>query len=175
MNKKIFTNSKKWSKSNSKIVGLPRPFYAINDFFLKVPSFRLAKKIPVPWQSLPVFDKEKITVFNVIEENESLVISDGRCGYCGIKFNAYDDCSRWTIEKGTPSLDGKTSSNVFSDNYPLHKECMRQARIFCPFMKLRNETEFEYGTFLTLKENAEIFINKHKDVILSHKKIPPVS
>jgi hypothetical protein len=168
MNKKIFTNSKKWSKSNKTVVGLPRPFYIVNDFFLKKISFRLAKKIPVPWQSLPIFNNETLTVFNVIEENERLVVSDGICGYCGVKFNEYDSCSRWIIELGFPSLDGKTSRNVFSDNYPLHKECMRQARIFCPFMKLRKSEEFEFGTFLELKKHAEIFINKYK-------KIPPVS
>jgi hypothetical protein len=168
MNKKIFTNSKKWSKSNNTLIGLPRPFYIVSDFFIKKVSFRIAKKIPVPWQSLPIFNEDTLVVFNVIEENESLVVSDGRCGYCGIKFDDYDSCSRWTIERGTPSLDGKRSPNVFSDNYPLHKECMRQARIFCPFMKLRNDTEFEFGTFLELKKHAEVFINKHK-------KIPPVS
>jgi hypothetical protein len=168
MNKKIFTNSEKWSKSNKDIIGIPRPFYIVSDFFLKNAPFKIAKKIPVPWQSLPVFIEKKIVVFNVIEENEALVISDGICGYCGVKFNDTDNCSRWTIEKGTPSIDGKKGPNVFSDNYPLHRECMRQARIFCPFMKLRHEKEFEYGIFLELKKHAEVFINKHK-------KIPPVN
>jgi hypothetical protein len=168
MNKNIFANSQKWSEYKKDTTGLPRPFYIVNDFFLKKTSFRLAKKIPVPWQSLPVFIENTLTVFNVIEKNESLVISDGICGYCGVKFNEYDNCSRWTVEKGTPSVDGKRSPNVFSDNYPLHYECMKQARTFCPFMKLRHEEEFEYGVFLELKKHAEVFINKHK-------KIPPVS
>jgi hypothetical protein len=168
MNKKIFTNSEKWSKSNKDKTGVPRPFYIVSDFFLKNAPFKIAKKIPVPWQSLPVFIEKNLIVFNVIEENEALVISDGVCGYCGIKFNDFDNCSRWTVEKGKPTLDGKIGSNVFSDNYPLHKECMKQARIFCPFMKTRNEKEFEYGVFLELKKHAEVFINKHK-------KIPPVS
>ena len=162
MNKKIFTNSKKWSESNKSITGLPRPFYLVDNFFLKKASFKLAKKIPVPWQSLPVFIEKSLTVFNVIEKNESLVVSDGICGYCGVKFNDYDNCYRWVIEKGTPSADGKRSPNVFSDNYPLHEECMKQARIFCPFMKSRNSIEFEFGTFLELKKHAEVFINKHK-------------
>jgi hypothetical protein len=168
MNKKIFINSEKWSEYNKDTTGVPRPFYILSNFFLKNAPFKIAKKIPVPWQSLPIFNDETLTVFNVIEKNESLVISDGRCGYCGIKFKDFDSCSRWTIERGTPSIDGKKGPNVFSDNYPLHKECMRQARIFCPFMKLRNDTEFEFGTFLELKKHAEVFINKHK-------KIPPVS
>lgn len=165
MNKNIFIDSEKWSKFNKDIIGIPRPFYIVNNFFIKNVLFKIAKKIPVPWQSLPVFDNEKTIAFNVIEKNERLVISDGICGYCGIKFNDDDDCLRWTIEKGTPTEKGP---NVFSDNYPLHKECMRQARIFCPFMKLRNKTEFEFGTFLELKKHAEVFINKHK-------KYPPVS
>jgi hypothetical protein len=166
MNKNIFANSQEWSKHKKEITGLPRPFYIVNDFFLKKLSSRLAKKIPIPWQSLPIFDNETITVFNVIEKNERLVISEGVCGYCGVKFNDYDNCYRWIVEKGIPSSNG-TTSNAFSDNYPLHEECMRQARIFCPFMKLRNDLEFEFGTFLELKKHAEVFINKHK-------KIPPV-
>lgn len=168
MNKNIFTNSQKWSEYKKDITGLPRPFYIVNDLFLKKISFRLAKKIPIPWQSLPIFNEKTEIVFNVIEENEKLVIYEGICGYCGVKFNDYDSCSRWTIEIGIPGFDGKKTANVFSDNYPLHKECMRQARIFCPFMKLRNDTEFEFGTFLKLKKHAEVFINKHK-------KIPPVN
>lgn len=175
MNKKVFANSKKWSKSSKDVVGLPRPFYIVESSFLNKISFRLAKKLPIPWQSLPIFDEKTSTVFNVIEENEVVVFSDGVCGYCGVKFNDYDNCSRWVVERGTPSVDGKSTPNVFSDNYPLHFECMRQARIFCPFMKLRNETEFEYGIFLKLKEHAEVFINKHQDIILNHKKIPPVN
>ena len=37
---------------------------------------------------------------------------------------------------------------------PLHIECMRQARIFCPHMKKTTEDEFEYGDFITLKNNG---------------------
>lgn len=174
MNKKIFDNSSKWSQSNKNATGLPRPFYVVDSSFLKKISFKLAKKIPVPWQSLPIFDEKTSTVFNVIEENEILVFSNKICGYCGVKFNNNDNCSRWIVERGTPGFDGKTTPNVFSDNYPLHHECMRQARIFCPFMKLRGEEEFEYGPFIKLKKNAEVFMDKHKDIVLKHKKIPPV-
>jgi thioredoxin 1 len=47
------------------------------------------------------------------------------------------------------------SNFVFSDIHPLHLECMRQTRIFCPGMKQRTEKEFEYGLYLNLKNNSQ--------------------
>ena len=46
---------------------------------------------------------------------------------------------------------------------PFHIECMKQARIFCPFMKKRKDFEFEQGKFKHIKANADYLLLKIKE------------
>ena len=59
----------------------------------------------------------------------------------------------------------KKGPNVFSDNYPFHIECMKQARIFCPRMRQTENSEFEYGRYQDLKEN---FLNDFKEILIKN-------
>jgi hypothetical protein len=89
--------------------------------------------------------------FLLNQENEKLVYLEGRCGYCGIKFIDNDECSRWIIVD--PTQNDSTGPRVFSDTHPLHIECMKQARVFCPFMRQRENDEFEHGIYKDLRQN----------------------
>jgi hypothetical protein len=155
---KIFKDANEWNDKNASTIGLPRPYYEVSKSFINKSKINLARVVPIPWQSKAVFTENPIpTVFNVIEENEKRVCIEGLCGYCGIKFEDYDKCIRWI---GTKPLvlsdlpnDGQ-GPRVFSDTHPLHLECMKQARIFCPFMRIRSDLEFEYGIFSELKKTC---------------------
>jgi len=152
--KNIFKNAKPWKDNDIYFTGLPRPFLDI--FKLnsnKMKKWKLAKKIPVPWQSKPMIN-EKDPVFNVIYENEDRVIPENLCGYCGIKILDDDFVIRWT-DKSMVLVDGKIQEpRVSSDTMPMHLECMKQSRIFCPYMQKTKDSEFEYGDFYTLKNNG---------------------
>ncbi len=176
---KYFKKNFFWNDSLKKNKGLPRPAYMVPEEFqflkndrLKLKNdFFLHKIIPVPWQSKPIFDEKK-TVFNVIEENEQEIYKKSLCGYCGIKFNELDECSRWigyTITDESYIPNDKQGPRLFSDTHPLHLKCMTQARIFCPFMRLLDDKEFEYGIYKNLRKNADDFI------LIATKKIPPAN
>jgi hypothetical protein len=155
----IFINAKKWTKENSNILGLPRPMFEVPEEFAKnkpigsnlisKTKLYLHKKIPVPWQSEPVFNGLQQLNLNI--KNEEKVYKEGRCAFCGILFIEEEYTIRWTTTKGIPS---PTGPNVFSDNFPFHLECMKQARRFCPFMRTTNDNEYEIGKYLELKNNA---------------------
>jgi hypothetical protein len=161
----IFLNAKKWTKETSNDIGIPRPIFSVPSHALKKSStstlisntkIYLHKKIPVPWQSEPVFNGYQQLSLNI--ENEEKVYKEGRCAYCGIYFNDEDNTIRWKTLRGTPNPVGP---NVLSDNYPFHIECMKQARRFCPFMRTTKDKEFEFGDYKTLKDNALNFIKKY--------------
>jgi hypothetical protein len=147
-NSKYFKNSKKWSEEDKNFLGIPRPFFDVSKEFLDIVNFVVARKIPVPWQSKPIFDDTK-QAFELIIENENSVIKNGLCTYCGIKIQENEYVTRW--KEIVDLSKGFTGGRVPSDNHPLHLECMEQARIFCPYMKARNEEEFEYGLFIDLQ------------------------
>ena len=135
--------------------GLPRPYIYLSDEQRKQPIWSklilknklyLHKKIPVPWQSNPIFNGHD--QFSLIKENEEKVYIKGVCAFCGIKFNKNDKCARWLTIIGIPGIE----PNVFSDYYPFHIYCMKQARIFCPKMRQTSDDEFEYGFYKILKE-----------------------
>jgi hypothetical protein len=146
-------NIKDWNKNH---IGLPRQMFKIDPLFLKKNNYKINKIVPIPWQSKPVFE-EKGNAFNVIQENEKKVVSEGLCGYCGVKFLNEDLVVRWKGDDHINPPNDYYGPRVFSDTYPLHIKCMKQARKFCPFMNLRNEKEFEYGKYKQLKQLAELY------------------
>lgn len=164
---KYFDGSHEWTEEDINTTGLPRPFKKFDKKYYKklYSKVKLAKKIPIPWQSKPVFNNlDDVVVFNVIIDNEKRVIEESLCGYCGIKIRNNEYCVRWNpedisylndIDDITFANDGHSPiDRVSSDYYPLHIECMKQARIFCPFMKNVLEKNFEYGSFDILKNNS---------------------
>jgi hypothetical protein len=165
----VFFNAKEWTKENSNILGLPRPTFEVPKEFAKnkpigsklisKTKLYLHKKIPIPWQSEPVFNGLQQLTLNV--ENEEKVYKEGRCAFCGILFIAEESAIRWTTVKGIPN---PTGPNVFSDNFPFHQECMKQARRFCPFMRTTINEEFEYGPFELLRLKADEHIKNIKEI-----------
>jgi hypothetical protein len=148
MKNKYFVSAVEWSETNKDNTGLPRPFaYTINK---KRKDIKISKIVPIPWQSLARFNIGHLLGLN--EKNEKRVFMEDLCGYCGIKIEKNENVSRWTNFKIFNNSKDKVL--VFSDIHPFHIECMKQARIFCPFMKTVKEEEFEYGSFHILKEKA---------------------
>jgi hypothetical protein len=149
-----------WTEESSVIKGLPRPHYYLPEKFLNRDDHRKIfkhKKFPIPWQSVPVFDREDLpSICNpnpgdlgLIVDREAQVYTDNLCGFCGVKFLDTDTCIRWT------SIKGMHGVRIRSDHLPLHEKCMKQARTFCPFMQNTEDFEFERGTYKDLKLNAE--------------------
>lgn len=156
---KYFDNSEEWSEEKIFNVGLPRPFAKVPKIFLNTPSIkkmRLAKKFPVPWQSFPKFHGNTL---GIVFENEDRIYIDSLCPYCGIRFNNEEICIRWTATDSIPSREGP---RIFSDSYPFHIECMKQARIFCPHMRETKDEEFEIGSFIFLKAKADSYTKPFK-------------
>lgn len=147
-----------WNSENANVKGLPRPHFITPESFhyketqnFKNPFRRyLHKIIPIPWQSLPKF--EFPTGLNLILENEKKVISDSLCAYCGIQFNDDSLAIRWITQNLSPEENG---ARVRSDSYPFHLECMKQARIFCPFMRTLSDKDFEIEKYKKLRKDAE--------------------
>lgn len=150
--KNIFLNAKIWEENDKNTTGLPRPFVSLTQNFIKSLPCKIAKKIPVPWQSLPYIKDSG--VFKIIYENEEIVIKNNLCGYCGIKINDSEIVVRWKDTNFTVIENRVSEPRVASDIMPLHIECMTQARKFCPHMIKTKDEEFEYGDFLTLKQNG---------------------
>jgi hypothetical protein len=142
-----------WSQENSEITGLPRPYAITPDrlHFRKPLNFSnnfkryLHKIVPIPWQSVPLFINGNYGLLSINIEHEKKVITHNLCGYCGNGFNDKDLCSRWISNTKKLSEDGVDSFRVYSDVYPLHLECMKQARRFCPFMRTLSEADFEFS------------------------------
>lgn len=166
-------NNNEWDISLNNFIGLPRPLFKIPKTFKDQNSknfknnfnldhdFYLHNTVPVPWQSKPNFDKH---AFNVILINEEKVYTDNLCPYCGVKIKKNDIVIRWIINnKIIKSLD----SIVFSDIYPFHKKCMKQARIFCPYMRTKFDDDFEIGTYDELINN--VIINKELLILNGEK------
>jgi hypothetical protein len=153
---KYFLKNLIWNENTKNTTGLPRPYTDVPKSFwrLKNKSFYLHKKIPIPWQSIPIFDK-KMTVLNVIQENEKKIYEENLCPYCGVVINSNEISIRWKEHKGIPNNLGP---RVFSDLHPFHIECMEQARIFCPFMRKTKDSEFEYGEYVILRNNTDSWI-----------------
>ena len=158
MKNNVFNNSHLWTKNDLMTTGLPRPF---------AHTYRkdMAKIVPIPWQSEDNFKKNKN--LSLIPKNERLVYKESLCSYCGIKINNEEICIRWKTINLEKIFADLPLNIVLSDIHPLHIECMKQARIFCPFMKTLKDEDFETGQFKNLQKNAiqdkqEIIENANK-------------
>jgi hypothetical protein len=147
--KKDFT----WSDENSEVTGLPRPYVVTPErlHFAQPLNFSnkfkkyLHKIVPMPWQSIPLFINEGAGLLSVHIDHEEMVVTDNLCGYCGNGFSNEELCCRWISNNRYISKDGLGGPRVYSDVYPLHLECMKQARKFCPFMRTLSEKDFEFS------------------------------
>ena len=131
-------------------MGLPRP-YAV----YPVPNrLNIAAKTPIPWQSNP--DLEISGGITLNQENENKVWVEKRCAYCGAVFSDDEKAIRWTkLDKPLHH----TYERVFSDLHPFHLECMKETRIFCPFMRKTKDSEYETGKYSNLRANAHAQIS----------------
>ena len=142
-------NDVEWNESHINFVGLPRPFSKV----LKQHQVfhNLAPKVPIPWQSRAQNNKDGF--LRIVQENEDIVYNKDLCSYCGIKINNNENVVRWTNkELNKINHDGRF---VLSDIHPLHLNCMKQTRVYCPGMKKKKEEEFEYGKYIDLEKNAK--------------------
>jgi thiol-disulfide isomerase/thioredoxin len=146
---KVF-GSTEWSEEHKTYTGLPRPFSKVLPINRK--RHKLSAKVPIPWQSGAKNNQERF--LKIIQENEDIVYYKDLCSYCGIKINNSEDVIRWKNPKINEIRHN--GSFVFSDIHPIHLECMRQTRLYCPGMKKVKEEEFEYGKYQDLKYNAEM-------------------
>jgi hypothetical protein len=143
-----------WSETTKDFIGLPRPYVTTDPKFGKLGDLiYLTKKIPIPWQSKPNMNDRPI---DLIPENEESVYKNKLCPYCGIKFNDSQEAIRWQSNDAIPTEIGP---RVFSDSYPFHIECMKQARTFCPHMRNTKDFEFENGVYSKLYKDAELYRN----------------
>jgi len=147
----LLRTAKNWSEELRDVTGLPRPSVRTTPY--EQEFFNVRKRVPIPWatspqhaeygeadQNLPFPDSEK----------QQRAITEGVCPNCGEGFEKGEAAQRWIrkTKKGIEPSGGK------ADNYPLHTECMRQARIFCPHLVNSPEERFESGPHEKLRVNA---------------------
>jgi hypothetical protein len=152
---KYFKDEFIYNEESKKSIGLPRPYVDVDESLYKKNNvFHLHKRVPIPWQSEPAgLDN----FLNIIHENEDKIYSMNLCPYCGKQFLPDEESIRWISKKRIPKHNGPS---VFSDSHPFHIECMKQARIFCPFMRNTKDKEFEIGLFYKLKIDANVYKQK---------------
>ena len=130
-----------WSEKTTSFKGLPRPYWFPNSkYYYKFGVRHLHKKVPTPYQSKPGTELTAAIRLNI--KNEKEVITNDLCPYCGIQIEESLKSIRWKIEvqdfNQEPNHDW-----VPSDFRPFHLECMKQARFFCPFMRILDDAQFE--------------------------------
>ena len=157
MNNKVFGNIE-WSSFTRNYLGLPRPFSKVSENYRI--KLKLGAKVPIPWQSAAKNEGE--TFLRIVQENEDIVYYKNLCSYCGIKINDNENVVKWN----NPNMNKIThdSNFVFSDIHPLHLECMKQTRIYCPGMRERIEEEFEYDLYSNLKKKSK----EERDMIINN-------
>jgi hypothetical protein len=130
-----------WSEKLIDFVGLPRPFFYSREvhWFRNGESY-MYKKVPVPYQSMPGIVGGSPIRLNI--KNEKKVVEEGLCSYCGVKVEDNEVSIRWMIEKVQFGLNNNRDF-VPSDFHPLHLKCMKQARIYCPFMRKLKDEDFD--------------------------------
>jgi hypothetical protein len=152
MKNKYFINSHQWTEKDINTVGLPRPW--------AMPKKKgLAKKVPIPWQSEDCFKDGHL---GLNKQNEDLIYKNDLCAYCGIKINDIEITIRWKTYNLL--LINNYFRWIYSDIHPFHIECMKQGRIFCPYMKTLIDEDFETGTYKKLKQNAINDVIKSKEL-----------
>ena len=145
---KYFDKAVVWSEEVKDTKGLPRPFSIVNSLSVQ------NQKVPIPWQSKT---DSKWHGFYLLQEHEDRVIPEGLCGYCGVSFSPTDNAILWIKREVAPA---KGTSRVASDYHPFHEECMEEARIFCPHMKLTEESEFKKGSYKELREETDSYLKE---------------
>jgi hypothetical protein len=153
MKNKYFTNSNLWQEHDVDKVGLPRPF-------AEPKRKDLAKKVPIPWQSEDRFQSSGHLGLN--QKNENNVYKKNLCSYCGIEIKNNETTIRWIT--APIELSSEEGPKVFSDFHPLHMECMKQTRIFCPRMRDLKDSDFETGKYKKLKQDAVNDVIKSKEL-----------
>lgn len=148
----MIKNSIEWSEEITSKTGLPRPFAYTTKKSTKNKKYSLPKTVPIPWQSKPAFKTGGL--LNLNDENENKIYDEDICPYCGIKIEKNQESVRWHTSQIAKLI--KKRDFVFSDIHPFHKECMKEGRTFCPFMKTLNDNDFEYNNYTTLKQKAII-------------------
>jgi hypothetical protein len=139
-----------WSIENYQTKGLPRP-HIVADESLRYQDgkFYLHPRTPIPWQSQPMFKYGG--KLQLIQEHEKHIYDNNLCPFCGITFKEAEDAIRWVTNKSIPTENGPS---VLSDFYPFHLECMKQGRIFCPYMRNLQDKDFEIGIIDKLRQDA---------------------
>lgn len=128
-----------WSENLTSFQGLPRPYWFPNPrYYFKNGIRYLHKKVPTPYQSRP--GKEDTGPIRLNVKNEKKAIEEGLCSFCGVKIKDEEISIRWVIEKQKFTSDRDW---VPTDFHPLHLECMKQTRVFCPFMRTLKDDQFE--------------------------------
>jgi hypothetical protein len=143
-----------WSKTVQGVRGLPRPYSLVPYPARKrvaEKGMKIAKKVPIPWQSFSKFEEGSFV--GVIKEHEQEVVDKGVCAYCGLGFNPEDLAIIWiNYPKKNPT---QTIDRVFSDHFPFHLSCMDETRKMCPYMHLTKDEEFEVGKYCDLLLKAK--------------------
>jgi hypothetical protein len=169
---KIFNKNLKWNDLTKDTLGLPRPSYDVPEEYrykeynghddlnkIRILNLKqkvyLHRKIPVPWNTAPKFmkkNKKNLSGFFEINiEKEKKVLIENICMFCGKMFYIEENAIRYRV---VHDKIGDGTRFIFSDISPYHEECMRQIRIYCPFMRTREDNEFESGKNELLKLNA---------------------
>jgi len=144
-----------WSEKVINFIGLPRPFFFTQskDWFRNNKRF-VYKKSPVPFQSMPGLPEGSVIRLNI--ENEERAVKENLCPFCGIKIDEEETSIRRKIET---AVFKSTSDYVPSDFYPFHITCMKQGRIYCPFMRELKDKDFQIAStkehLKFLKENFD--------------------
>jgi hypothetical protein len=153
MKNKYFKDAHKWQESDVDTVGLPRPF--------ALPTRKdLAKKVPIPWQSEDRFESLNHLGLNL--KNEDKVYIESLCPYCGIKIDDEEIITRWTTYD--LPLFNRDHRWVYSDLHPFHIECMKEGRIFCPYMRKLKDKDFEIGIYKKLKVKSIKDVERSKQI-----------
>jgi hypothetical protein len=168
-----------WTYENSKQEGLPRPYAhpPLQDQFTRDGERHLAPRVPIPWQTSPDYrlNKKLGKFVLLIAEREREIYTKDICGYCAVKFEAEDDAVIWVNYDKPIAVNGV---RVYSDYHPFHPECMEQTRMFCPHMKKTQDSEYKYGKYAELKEEAVAYLNangytQYNDYQAYEELIPP--
>jgi thioredoxin 1 len=149
MNNSIFADIE-WNESCRDFVGFIRPFSKV----LKQHriSHKLSAKVPIPWQSAAINNENGF--LRIIQENEDIIYYKNLCSYCGVKIDDEENVVRWK-NKNLNKIE-HDGTFVLSDIHPLHLNCMKYTRIYCPGMRKKKEKEFEYGKYIILNKNAKL-------------------
>lgn len=141
--------------------GMPRPKQnVIKELWKQGDKKYLAKIVPIPWQSIASFDTNG--AFEVNVRNEHKIFRMDLCPYCGIKIENNEYCVRWLSPDKVSNVI--TGTRVPSDVHPFHIECMKEGRQYCPYLREQPESNFAYGEFKKLKNDALIQLGRINEV-----------